>query len=669
MNLRRLAIYLLLLFALAVLGFALVLWALYACAPPALPGDETWTFRRDIADAVSLIIRAGSATCFEASPFAGFALWLGARTAGALLAVLALIVIWETLGRQLRRSYYASRGGHVIAAGTAPDLAPLIAAHGTRFSTFFVAPDRQAFTELGRLRPFAEIVVAAQRGLAGQLAKLGAGKAKLIAAVTPSDLSNVAIAEAALAGAGNGEVLLRLEQESVRSLSAHRLSQQAEMSGRAFAVVSLNQLQSRRGMLAAMYGRYTLESDPRWHVAVCGTGPGLQTAATEFVRQGLGLERERPLLSILRTGSSDFAAGMLERLQTSIAVETRVGTASAIGGIDRAIGDIVAEPVPLRAVHCIGANAAESEALALRWEEVLLRLRRPVPPIVAYADEDRSLGITGMVRLAAASNLAEARDLAHLTEERARAVHERFLSAQRERRGPAFGTAPAEVPWRDLSESFREDNRAVTTQMDDIKLARVFMLTREGGTSDEMTTGEIETLAEVAHARWMAARSLAGWTFGDKRDNDRLLHPDLIPYADLDEAGKQKDRDEVLTMPGMAGLAGRALVREWRVAIEGPFEGAAFDRLVAELSDPPKDDIAVAVLVLDSLETLGLATRLMEAGVQIEAVLGEASDRLRETAPAERARVLRGAWRIHRGTGDPSHIAGHADRNGAIHAR
>ncbi|HWA18656.1 MAG TPA: RyR domain-containing protein [Devosia sp.] len=673
MNIRRLLIYGTLLVLLAVAGFLLTLWALYACAPAPLPGDEGWAFRRNVAETMSLMTRLGSKDCFTGDPTASFALWLGTRALGVLLVALAVIVLWETLGREARRRFYRSRGGHVILAGSPDELQSLVDAFGGPLGTFYIAPDRQAARDLAWRRPFAEIVVAAARTLGKQLVELGAGKTRFIAAATSSDLTNVAIAEAALDQTGTGEVLVRLEQGAVRALSSFRLTQRAERLDRPFAVVSLSQLQARRGMLAAMLGRYTLDDNPRMHVAICGTGPGLQHAATEFVRQGIGLEAERPLLSILRTGTTDFSAGMLERLLASPVVETQVTYIGALDGFDRAIAAIAADPVPLRAVYCIGADPAESEAMALRWEELLLGLHLPVPPIVTYTTQDRPLGTTGMIRVAAASDLAEARELAHLTEARARAVHERFLEAQRSRRGAAFGTAPAEVPWSELSESYRDDNRAVTTQMDDFRLARLFMLSREGGESAPFTAEEIEDLALIAHARWMAARTLAGWTYGPVRDNARLLHPDLVPYAELDEAGKQKDRDEVMTLPRLAELGGHALVRERRIAVT---EAADADRLVAAFAKAAKDRVPVAVLALDDAGMVKLGKHLLDTDVHVEAVLGSGVDALRsdaELAPAL-ADVLHRAWRIHIAEGKTREAARRRsdetlDAGGIIHAR
>jgi len=52
-------------------------------------------------------------------------------------------------------------------------------------------------------------------------------------------------------------------------------------------------------------------------------------------------------------------------------------------------------------------------------------------------------------------------------------------------------------------------------------------------------------LAEAEHRRWMAEKILAGWRFGEKRDNSRKLHPSINIYSQLTEAEKQKDRDTV----------------------------------------------------------------------------------------------------------------------------
>ena len=669
MNARRLALYIAVLVLLAALGLALALWGLFACAPPPLPGDELWTWRQNLGTALGLILRAGTTACFTADPAGGTALWIGSRLAAVLLVVLAAIVLWELVGRELRRAWFRSRGGHLLLAGTPDDVAGLARAH--RAPTAYLAPDHATAADFARHHPFREALEIDGRRLPQQLARYGAPAARLVAAVTHNDLINVALAEAALERPGRAEILLRLEQASVRALSSHRLRQRAEQHGRDLAIVSRTALQTRRGMAAAMSGRYTLDDAPRTHIAITGTGEGLQAVAMEVVRQGFGLDTDKPLISILRTGMSDFAAGALERLQTNEAAEVQVTTAiaAAAGSLDRAITGLVLDAPALSAVHCLGATPEEAEAIALEWEDVLLALHQPIPPIVAYGATDRPFGTTGMIRVAVAPDLAEARDLARLMDARAVAVHAEFLRAQREARGDRFGAAPAEAEWAHLPEPFRDDNRNVADQMD-YKLASIFMCAVPGTHNAPIGPEDAEALARLAHARWWASKALSGWRFGKVRDDRAQLHPDMQPYDQLSEPVKQKDRDEVASLPRLAELAGEAIRHERRIAVPHLLDPAALDTLEKSLRATPKDSVPVAVLPFDdNAAMVDIAASLLADGIAIEAVLSGAAD----YAMPGLAAVLRRAWRIHVASAPAREAlnrrAGEAvDERGTIHA-
>ncbi len=650
MNVRRFAIYLALLIVLALAGVALVYWALFACAPPPLPGDELWTARRNLGHALDLVTRLGTESCFTGDPLGSAGLWLGSRTAGVVLVLLAGIVFWETAGRGLRRNFFRINGGHVVLAGVYDDLRPLVHSRRSFAGTFFLAPDEAAAAGLARHRPFAEIILIQMLRLPRQLQALGAGRAKLLAATSRNDLTNVAIAEAALATPGTGELLVRLEQHSVRVYSSHRLRAKAAQQGRPIAVVSLAQLQARRGMAAAMPGRYTLDGAPRVHIALCGSGDALQAASFEVARQGYGLETHVPLISILRTGSGDFTPGAIDRLTQCGAAEIRIVDVmtSTADGLDRTISDLMLDAPPLLAIHCIGETSGEAEALALRWEDVLLKLRQPIPPIVAYAAYDHPLGTTGMIRVATAPDLGQAREAAHLMDRRARAVHQQYLEGVKVERGEAFGTAPAEVEWERLPESFQDDNRNVADQMD-YALASVFMMASPGTGGATFDRDEVEVLSGIAHARWMAAKALAGWKYGETRDDRAMLHPDMIPYIRLDEPAKQKDRDVVDSIADMAALAGETLKRERRIGVERPLAPEALEAFVTELQHTPKAAVPVAVLPLDDAGMVHQAQALRAHGVLIEVLLDEWLDELRagDQMAASLADVLHGAWRIH----------------------
>lgn len=55
-----------------------------------------------------------------------------------------------------------------------------------------------------------------------------------------------------------------------------------------------------------------------------------------------------------------------------------------------------------------------------------------------------------------------------------------------------------------------------------------------------------EKLAEHAHDIWAQQRLSEGWTYGEKRDDEKKHHPCLVPYADLPDSEKQYDRNAAL---------------------------------------------------------------------------------------------------------------------------
>ena len=51
-----------------------------------------------------------------------------------------------------------------------------------------------------------------------------------------------------------------------------------------------------------------------------------------------------------------------------------------------------------------------------------------------------------------------------------------------------------------------------------------------------------EVLARNTHEIWSRHRMADGWHKGDARNDERKLHPSLIPYEELSESEKKYDR-------------------------------------------------------------------------------------------------------------------------------
>jgi hypothetical protein len=140
----------------------------------------------------------------------------------------------------------------------------------------------------------------------------------------------------------------------------------------------------------------------------------------------------------------------------------------------------------------------------------------------------------------------------------ARLLHERYVAG----RVAAGDPAPNAVPWEDLAEELREDNRR---HVDDfaVKLIRIGcrIAPADGRQpATRLTETELEQLARMEHERWVASRLATGWKLGP-RDDTRKAHPGLVAWSELPEAVRLIDRDLVRALPDLLAEVGSIIVR------------------------------------------------------------------------------------------------------------
>jgi hypothetical protein len=150
----------------------------------------------------------------------------------------------------------------------------------------------------------------------------------------------------------------------------------------------------------------------------------------------------------------------------------------------------------------------------------------------------------------------------------ARASHETHVRAQLAQGVTAEQDASL-VPWEELPELLKESNRLFA---DDIpsKLARVGCLATPAPLVDPdgpllaFTPDEVDLLACLEHDRWsqdgvlhLGMRKTSG-----AKDPNRGLHPLIdVPFDDLPEENKEKDRAKVRSVPEILATAGYEVVR------------------------------------------------------------------------------------------------------------
>lgn len=140
----------------------------------------------------------------------------------------------------------------------------------------------------------------------------------------------------------------------------------------------------------------------------------------------------------------------------------------------------------------------------------------------------------------------------------ARECHKAYLAVEEaDRRANNLPTASAKT-WEQLGESDRESNREAADHL----WAKLHIL---GYHLTTVPKGDIvppppadllrdlksreEDMARAEHYRWMTWRILNGWSFGDPRDNDRKLHPDIRDYDELADSTQNKDRVNIRVIP------------------------------------------------------------------------------------------------------------------------
>jgi hypothetical protein len=133
----------------------------------------------------------------------------------------------------------------------------------------------------------------------------------------------------------------------------------------------------------------------------------------------------------------------------------------------------------------------------------------------------------------------------------ARAMHEEYIS-QQQKEGLTPRTNPSMRPWNELSRHLQDAN---LRQADEIwkKLQLIHCAIGISIKPDEplfeFTSDEIETLAMLEHDRWVNEKLSRGWKYGPDIDEKQRIHNCIVPWEQLSDHQKEKDRNAVRSLP------------------------------------------------------------------------------------------------------------------------
>jgi hypothetical protein len=145
----------------------------------------------------------------------------------------------------------------------------------------------------------------------------------------------------------------------------------------------------------------------------------------------------------------------------------------------------------------------------------------------------------------------------------ARAIHDAYV-LQQEKAGVTPEENQSMVPWSLLPDRLRDANR---NQADDIwnklELIRcgITMLTDWAEPLFTFSAEEVEYLARKEHERWMEHFLGMGYSYGPVKDDMLKTHPSFVPWNELPEGEKEKDRNAIRSLPRILKTVNLKIIR------------------------------------------------------------------------------------------------------------
>jgi hypothetical protein len=146
----------------------------------------------------------------------------------------------------------------------------------------------------------------------------------------------------------------------------------------------------------------------------------------------------------------------------------------------------------------------------------------------------------------------------------ARSLHGIYLeSALRDGRKRAEDEALKN--WEDLSVELKENNRQLADRIPTILAAagyRIAPLTDWDAEKLLFLEGESEEgdqvsmMARMEHESWCLGKKDQGWHYGPEKDNDKKTNPALLPWEELPDGEREKNRDFIRGLPRLLVQAG-----------------------------------------------------------------------------------------------------------------
>ncbi len=556
--------------------------------------------------------------------------WLAAFVSLSVTARLLYLLYADHVTRLRARR----RSGHSVVCGIGEKgvtIVHALRAQNERVSALDLEPDSGT---AGEARSARALVLRGDALHTPALRQVAAGRARRLVCASGDDDVNAAIASRAMALAGTHartdplELFVHIANPELAALVRPRMKTATVQ----VQVINVDEQQARRLAHAA-----TFLSDAGGVIVVVGETPLVRPLAVELSRVWHGRARTSPgartLSIVVIDPRAQAICEEISSLYPAIPKCVELVPVAAEAPFDAEALASIRERAAALVFVCLH-TVAERTALALRLRHPFTDDGGPTIVVPVYGHEHASIRLLaeaprivpgGLSRRGVGSALL--RDSSR--EALAEAVHAEYL-AHIAKSGEAPGRAA--VPWAQLPDVFRDANRRHADGVAClIGLGWLELAPRVDWDAPiaHLSEPQIESLAELEHMRWCFERVRAGYRFAPERDDDARGHPLLVPWEELSEGARDKDRVIVRSWPRLLAAAGFdlrsmplrvTLARAFNAAyceITGTGGGEDAEALWQALTESGRaatlasvDDIGVKAAICDR----GVQRRSLEAG-------------------------------------------------------
>jgi len=302
------------------------------------------------------------------------------------------------------------------------------------------------------------------------------------------------------------------------------------------------------------------QTQQRLHAVLVGDDDWCETLMAEIILSAGTLVFGTPVITILCRDPAAFEARLTRRYpEIGKAADLMVAGYGADAASPETDLSAIGGRAPITAVyvamedrsHVLSAALALSEAArkSADFTAPFLVLNGSATALTRPAPGSR-LEAFALVPFGLREDMARATGLmAHEADVAEKAYHAAYLQF-----APQDGDAGK--PWDQLREEYRVSNRRAVAHIYAKLFEAGFDLRPWMAVHDVWSElpalapdeklwrddAEYERLAELEHERWIADRRLSGWSYGTPRDNERRLHPDIVPFARLSKTIQDYDR-------------------------------------------------------------------------------------------------------------------------------